>query len=160
MIAQKPTHTPQAQALYNMNLLPSYQTPDLLRPLTRIEATTILINTLELQHNQTNPISYFIDIADDHQSMNHVNIALDHNIATGIGEYMFNPNTLITANQFAAMILRASGQFHDNDWYNGIDILIEQEVITTENAETMDLFTLGDLAKIIYNARANGLLGV
>ena len=34
-----------------------------------------------------------------------------------------------------------------------IDILIEKSVITEENSKTMDFFTRGDMAKIIYEAR-------
>ena len=36
-------------------------------------------------------------------------------------------------------------------------IMIDEEIITPENAETMDLFTRGDMAKIIYEARERNL---
>jgi len=158
MMITKPTFTQQAQHLYSQGLLLGDERGlDLLRPLNRIEATTVLIRALGLENEETSQISHFTDIADDNWGRHYANIAADHNIAQGIGNYMFAPNTLITADQFATLVLRASGNFGNFDWQDGISILIENNIITAEDAETMDLFTRGDMAKIIYEAIACGL---
>ena len=44
----------------------------------------------------------------------------------------------------------------DFDWQNSVNILVEQGIISAEDARTMDLFTRGDMAKIIYEIRAHG----
>ena len=160
VITTKPTFTQQAQHLHNQGLLLGDERGlDLLRPLNRIEATTVLIRALGLENEETSQISHFTDIADDNWGRHYANIAADNNIAQGIGDYMFAPNTLITADQFATLVLRASGNFGDFDWQDGINILIDNNIITAEDAETMDLFTRGDMAKIIYEAIAHGLFG-
>jgi len=160
MLIPKPTFTQQAQHLYNQGLLLGDERGlDLLRPLNRIEATTVLIRALGLENEETSQISYFVDIPDNNWGRHYANISADHNIAQGIGDYMFAPNTLITADQFATLVLRASGNFGNFDWQDGINILIDNGIITAEDAETMDLFTRGDMAKIIYEAIAHGLFG-
>lgn len=74
-----------------------------------------------------------------------------------MGDGRFAPDKTVTATEFATMVLRASdtGEF---DWEQALNILIEQGIITQENANTMDLFTRGDMAKIIYEGRKKGLL--
>jgi hypothetical protein len=44
------------------------------------------------------------------------------------------------------------------DWEQALNMLIERGIITQEQAETMDLFTRGDMAKIIYEAKRQGLI--
>jgi len=160
VMTTKPTFTQQAQHLHNQGLLLGDERGlDLLRPLNRIEATTVLIRALGLENEETSQISHFTDIPDDNWGRHYANIAADHNIAQGVGYSMFAPNTLITADQFATLVLRASGNFGNFDWQDGISILIDNNIITAEDAETMDLFTRGDMAKIIYEAIAHGLFG-
>lgn len=38
------------------------------------------------------------------------------------------------------------------------NMLVEQGIISAEDARTMDLFTRGDMAKIIYEIRAHKLI--
>ena len=54
------------------------------------------------------------------------------------------------------MILRA-GNHADFNWEEALDILIDEGVISAEDASTMDFFTRGDMAKIIYEAIEKGL---
>jgi len=77
-------------------------------------------------------------------------------IVNGVGNNSFAPDDKVTATQFATMVLRAANTI-DFDWTTALDMIIEQGIITEENAKTMDLFTRGDMAKIIYEARAKGL---
>ena len=55
------------------------------------------------------------------------------------------------------MVLRASGAAEFN-WEQALSLLIEQNIITQDNANTMDFFTRGDMAKIIYEAKAKDFL--
>lgn len=41
---------------------------------------------------------------------------------------------------------------------NSFNLSTKKGIITAEDAKTMDLFTRGDMAKIIYEARGKGLL--
>ena len=71
----------------------------------------------------------------------------------GVGEDRFAPDDKVTAPQFATMLLRA-GNYAEFNWEEAVNILIEENVITAENAATMDFFTRGDMAKMIYEAMA------
>ena len=68
----------------------------------------------------------------------------------------FTSEESVTATQFATMVLRA-GTEHEFYWEDAINIMIDKGLFTQRNAATMDFFTRGDMAKIIYEARANGL---
>ena len=46
----------------------------------------------------------------------------------------------------------------DFDWKEAINIMIERGIITAEDTKAMDLFTRGDMAKIIFESRAHGLI--
>ena len=155
----KPTFQTQAQALQEMGLLQGNEHGDLdlLRPLTRMEAITMLVRALGLDNEPVQAVSSFIDIADDNWGRPYANIALAHGITQGIGDDMFAPNAIITADQFATLVLRSSDQVNDFDWQQAITMLIEMGIITEQDADTMDLFTRGDMAKIIYEAMARGL---
>ena len=54
------------------------------------------------------------------------------------------------------ILLRAAGTY-DFDWEEALNILVEQNIITGEQADKMDLFTRGDMAKIIYEAQEAGM---
>ena len=75
-----------------------------------------------------------------------------------MGDGLFAPEERISADQFAALLLR-SVQGQDFDWTQAVELLISRGVITQEDADTMDLFTRADMAKIIYEAREKGLIG-
>ncbi|MDP4118357.1 MAG: hypothetical protein Q8873_04105 [Bacillota bacterium] len=74
-----------------------------------------------------------------------------------LGNNEFAPDKTVTATEFSTMVLRGAneGEF---DWQQAINILTEKSIITEENSNTKDLFTCGDMAKIIYEAKANELL--
>ena len=80
---------------------------------------------------------------------------LPEGIAAGVGNDMFAPNDTITASQFATLILRNKGE--NPDWQTAIDEFVERGLITSEQAEKMDLFTRGDMAKIIYEAKQRNM---
>ena len=154
----KPAYEREALALQAEGLLQGNDRGlDLLKPLTRMEATTILVRVLGYEDEPTADTSKFTDIPNDNWGVKYANIAADKGITKGIGDNKFAPDELVTDNQFATLLLRSSGT-PDFDWETAISMLIEQNIITTEQADTMDLFTRGDMAKIIYEAREKGLI--
>lgn len=156
--AIKPTFAAEAEALQQSGLLNGNEKGlDLLKPLTRIEAATLIVRALGLENVSTAGTSKFADIPNDNWGMKYANIAADKGITNGIGDGNFAPNALVTDNQFATMLLR-SVNTPEFDWQTGIQLLIEKGIITEEESKTMDLFTRGDMAKIIYEARAKDLL--
>ncbi len=101
--------------------------------------------------------SVFTDMYNTEWAIPYVMCAYENGITTGTEEGLFNPEGPVTADQFATFTLRAAGE-SDFDYTEGMQILIDRGIITEEQSETMDLFTRGDMAKIIYEARENGLL--
>ena len=157
MVQTKPIYTTEAQSLQEEGLLNGNENGlDLLKPLTRIEATAILVRAMGLENTQTSATSYFADIQSDNWGAKYANIAKDKGITTGVGDDLFAPNDTITASQFATLILRNMGE--NPDWQTAINTFVERGLITSEQAEKMDLFTRGDMAKIIYETQQRGLL--
>lgn len=131
---------------------------DLLKPLTRAEAVTLLVRALGLDSEVSQyTISSFSDISSSNWASPYASLARAKGIAYGVSDTEFAPNAGVTADQFASFTLRASGE-SDFDYTQGLEILIDKGIITEEESETMDLFTRGDMAKIIYEAREKGLL--
>ena len=158
LLDTKPTYEAEAIALQNDGLLQGNEKGlDLLKPLSRIEATTILVRALGLENEQTDTASKFVDIPDGNWGVKYANIAYDKGITRGIGDDKFAPDDLITSTQFSTLLLR-NFESEEFDWQTATNLLIEKGIITAENAETMDLFTRGDMAKIIYEARTQGLI--
>ena len=152
----KPIYTTEAESLQADGLLNGNEKGlDLLKPLTRIEATAILVRAMGLEDTPTSDTSYFADIQSDNWGAKYANIAKDKGIADGIGDNLFAPNDTITASQFATLILRNQGE--NPDWRTAINIFVERGIITSEQAEKMDLFTRGDMAKIIYEAKQRNM---
>lgn len=153
---EKPVYTTEAESLQTDGLLNGNEKGlDLLKPLTRIEATAILVRAMGLEDTQTSDTSYFTDIQSDNWGAKYANIAKDKGIADGIGDNLFAPNDTITASQFATLILRNQGE--NPDWQTAINTFVERGLITFEQAEKMDLFTRGDMAKIIYEAKQKNM---
>ena len=156
VLAIKPTYATEAESLQADGLLKGNEKGlDLLKPLTRIEATAILVRAMGYEDAQTSDTSYFADIQSDNWGAKYANIAKDKGIASGVGDNMFAPNDTITASQFATLILRNMGE--NPDWQTAINTFVERGLITSEQAEKMDLFTRGDMAKIIYEAKQRGM---
>ena len=155
----KPIYNEEAEALQQAGLLQGNENGlDLLKPLTRAEAVTLLIRAIGLDDQTVNyPVSQFSDIASDNWASPYAALAKAEGITNGISETEFAPDDRVTADQFATFTLRAAGE-NNFDYTQGIQILIDRGVITEEESETMDLFTRGDMAKIIYEAREAGLL--
>lgn len=156
--ATKPAYDIEGEALMADGIIQGNENGlDPLKPLSRIEAATIIVRALGYENEPTSGNSQFTDIPNDNWGAKYANIAKDKGISQGVGDGKFAPNELVTDNQFATFVLRAAetGEF---DWRQAIDMLIERGIITTEQAETMDFFTRGDMAKIIYEARAKGLM--
>ena len=153
----KPTYTTEAESLQADGLLNGNEKGlDLLKPLTRIEATAMLVRAMGYEDAQTSETSYFADIQSNNWGARYANIAKDRGIAAGVGDNKFAPDELITSNQFATLILRNTGE--NPDWQTAINDLIDRGIITSDQADKMDLFTRGDMAKIIYEAKQKGLL--
>ena len=156
VLATKPTYATEAESLQADGLLKGNEKGlDLLKPLTRIEATAILVRAMGYENVQTSNTSYFTDIQSDNWGAKYANIAKDKGIASGVGDSMFAPNNTITASQFATLILRNMGE--NPDWQTAIDTFVQRGLITSEQAEKMDLFTRGDMAKIIYEAKQQNM---
>ena len=159
IIATKPTYQTEAEALEAEGLLKGNENGlDLLKPLTRIEAAAMLLRAMgEIETAPPNSGQVFTDVPQSHWGFGAATNAYDLGIVNGIGNNQFAPDNLVTAAQFSTMVLRAAdtGEF---DWQQATNLLIDQGVITAEEVETMDLFTRGDMAKIIYEAREKGLL--
>ena len=152
----KPIYTTEAESLQADGLLNGNEKGlDLLKPLTRIEATAILVRAMGLEDTPTSDTSYFADIQSDNWGAKYANIAKDKGIADGIGDNLFAPNDTITASQFATLILRNQGE--NPDWQTAINTFAERGLITSEQAKKMDLFTRGDMAKIIYEAKQRNM---
>lgn len=156
-LIEKPVYETEITALMEDGLIAGTDKgAEPLKPLSRIEATAILVRILGLEDEATSQTSYFADIASDNWGAKYANIAYDAGIAAGVGDNQFAPDELITSSQFASLLLRSQNQ--PNDWQTAINTFVEQGIITQEQADKMDLFTRGDMAKIIYELRENGLL--
>ena len=156
ILETKPTYEAEAQELLEAGILNGTDKGlELLKPLSRIEATTILVRILGFENEPTSDVSYFTDIPSDNWGAKYANIAADKNIAAGVGDGLFAPSDTITASQFATLLLRSNGE--NPNWQTAINLLVEREYLTQEQADKMDLFTRGDMAKIIYEARERNL---
>lgn len=129
---------------------------DLLKPLTRIEAATILLRALGESTTNETTVQTFADVPATHWGYGAAENAYSLGLIKGVGDDMFAPDDIVTGPQFATMILRA-GNHADFNWEEALDILIDEGIISEEDAATMDFFTRGDMAKIIYEAIEKGL---
>lgn len=158
LLDTKPTYEAEMSCLMEAGLLQGTDKgADPLKPLSRMEATTILVRALGLENEPVSAESQFADVEQGSWGVKYANIALAQGITNGVGDGKFAPEERISAEQFGTLVLRSSGQT-DFDWTQAVNILIERGIITQEQADTMDLFTRADMAKIIYEARENGLL--
>lgn len=156
VLTTKPTYDREAESLQSEGLLRGNEKGlDLLKPLTRIEATAMLVRAMGYENIPTSGTSYFADIQSDNWGAKYANIAKDKGIAAGVGDGKFAPDEMITASQFATLILRNMGE--SPDWQTAINTFVERGLITSEQAEKMDLFTRGDMAKIIYEAKQRNM---
>ena len=156
VLETKPIYTTEAESLQSEGLLRGNEKGlDLLKPLTRIEATAMLVRAMGYENIPTSDTSYFADIQSDNWGAKYANIAKDEGMAAGVGDGMFAPDEMITASQFATLILRNMGE--NPDWQTAINTFVERGLITSEQAEKMDLFTRGDMAKIIYEAKQRSM---
>lgn len=156
---QKPTYDQELQSLMDAGLLQGNDNgADPLKPLSRIEATTALVRALGLENEQAPQSSLFSDLEEGSWGVRYANIAYEKGLTNGVGDGLFAPEESISADQFVALLLR-SVQGQDFDWTQAVELLISRGVITQEDADTMDLFTRADMAKIIYEAREKGLIG-
>ena len=159
VLSTKPTFSAEAEALQSEGLLQGNENGlDLLKPLTRIEAATMLLRAIgESETVPDTSTQVFSDVPPSHWGFGAAEKAQSLGIVNGMGDGTFAPDEIVTDTQFSAMVLRAAdtGEF---DWEQSVNMLIERGIITAEDAETMDLFTRGDMAKIIYEAREKGLL--
>ena len=155
----KPTFTAEAESLQQSGILNGNEKGlDLLKPLTRIEAVAMLLRAIgEPETAPNSSIQTFSDVPKTHWGYGAAERAASEGIINGVGDGQFAPDKAVAATEFATMVLRAA-ETDEFDWQQALNMLIEQGIITQENADTMDLFTRGDMAKIIYEAREKSLL--
>ena len=153
----KPTYTTEAETLQSQGLLKGTENGlDLLKPLTRAEAATILLRAMGQSTGTTETVQTFSDVPSDKWYYGATQNAYKLGLINGVGDNKFSPDDSVTAVQFSTMVLRAAntGEF---DWQQAVNILIEKGIITKEQSETMDFFARCDMAKIIYEAKQNNL---
>jgi hypothetical protein len=155
----KPTFMSEAFSLKNDGLLSGNDEGfDLLRPLTRIEAASIIVKAMgESTAATKRNAQIFTDVPPAHWGYGAAQTAYSLDITKGVGNGEFAPDRIVTADEFSTMVLNAADT-ENFDWQQALELLTEKGIITAQNAETMDLFTRGDMAKIIYEARKKGLL--
>ncbi len=152
MNSQKQTFEQEAQALQTSGLLYGNENGlDLLKPLTRIEAATMLLRAMGESTVATTDVQTFSDVPSTHWGYGAAENAYSLGLIKGIGDDLFAPDDMVTGAQFATMVLRASN-YPDFNWEEAMNILIENGIISEEDASTMDFFTRGDMAKIIYES--------
>lgn len=156
---EKPLYESKAEALQSEGLLEGNENGlDLLKPLTRAEAVTILMRAAgQDTSGAANGGQTFVDVPRDYWGFGAVETASSLGVVNGVGEGKFAPEETVTSTQFAAMVLRTANDDAFN-WEESINLLVNGGIITEEQAATMDFFTRGDMAKIIYEARQKGLL--
>ena len=129
---------------------------DLMKPLTRIEAATMILRAIG-EDAATGGVQTFSDVPSYHWGFSAASKAQKLGIIKGIGNNMFAPDRIVSVTEFSTMVLRAA-KYGNFDWQKATDILVEKGILTEEQTATMDWFTRGDMAKIIYVVRAKGLL--
>ena len=129
---------------------------DLMKPLTRIEAATMILRAIG-EDAATGGVQTFSDVPSYHWGFSAASKAQKLGIIKGIGNNMFAPDRIVSVTEFSTMVLRAA-KYGNFDWQKATDILVEKGILTEEQTATMDWFTRGDMAKIIYEVRAKGLL--
>lgn len=156
----KPLYEAEAEALQAEGLLNGNENGlDLLKPLTRIEAAAMLLRAMgKDEFVEANRAQTFVDLPSTHWGFGAAENAYSLGLVNGVGDDMFAPDDWVTDKQFATMVLRAAGN-SDFDWEEAMQILIKKDIITHYDKFGMeDLFTRGDMAKIIYESRQKGLL--
>lgn len=158
MNTAKPTYETEAAALQSEGLLLGNENGlDLLKPLSRIEAATMLLRAMGESTESTAQAQTFVDVPATHWGYGAAENAYSLGIVNGMGDDRFAPDENVTAVQFATMLLRA-GEYEEFNWEEAVNIMVEGGVITQEEASTMDFFTRGDMAKMLYEARAKGMI--
>lgn len=153
----KPTFEEEALSLQSEGLLQGNEKGlDLLKPLTRIEAATMLLRAIGESTESEALVQTFTDVPSTHWGFGAAEKAYNLGLIMGVGNNMFAPDNRVTAQQFATMVLRA-GEYGEFNWEEALDILIETGILAQDDTTDMDFFTRGDMAKIIYEARENGL---
>lgn len=157
VLAEKEVYQEEAESLQAEGLLKGTEKGlDLLKPLTRVEAATMLLRAMGEPEITDATAMTFSDVSTEHWGYGAVENAYRLGLVNGVGDGKFAPEENVTAPQFATMILRAANS-DSFDWEQAVDIMIEQGILTKEETTTMDFFTRGDMAKMIYEARENKL---
>ncbi len=154
----KPTYESEAESLQSEGMLKGNENGlDLLKPLSRIESAAMLLRAKGESENTDTVVQTFTDVPQSHWGYGAAQKAYSLGIVNGVGDDKFAPEKTVTAEEFCTMLLRSAGE-SEFDWKQALNMLIERNIITEEESKTMDFFTRGDMAKILYEAKQNGLL--
>ena len=154
----KPTYESEAESLQSEGMLKGNENGlDLLKPLSRIESAAMLLRAKGESENADTAVQTFTDVPQSHWGYGAAQKAYSLGIVNGVGDDKFAPEKTVTAEEFCTMLLRSAGE-SEFDWKQALNMLIERNIITEEESKTMDFFTRGDMAKILYEAKQNGLL--
>jgi len=124
------------------------------QPLTRAQATVVLVRALGLEQQQlekstsSSTTGYFSDVKTSHWAKKEIEIAYEHNLIKGIGDSQFAPDQTITRAEISALLARvinkkdsvtiasiretAENPFYDisNHWaYNDITTLANLNIV-------------------------------
>ena len=154
----KPTYESEAESLQSEGMLKGNENGlDLLKPLSRIESAAMLLRAKGESENTDTAVQTFTDVPQSHWGYGAAQKAYSLGIVNGVGDDKFAPEKTVTAEEFCTMLLRSARE-SEFDWKQALNMLIERNIITEEESKTMDFFTRGDMAKILYEAKQNGLL--
>ena len=154
----KPAYESEAESLQSEGMLKGNENGlDLLKPLSRIESAAMLLRAKGESENADTAVQTFTDVSQSHWGYGAAQKAYSLGIVNGVGDDKFAPEKTVTAEEFCTMLLRSAGE-SEFDWKQALNMLIERNIITEEESKTMDFFTRGDMAKILYEAKQNGLL--
>lgn len=154
----KPTYESEAESLQSEGMLKGNENGlDLLKPLSRVESAAMLLRAKGESENTDTAVQTFTDVPQSHWGYGAAQKAYSLGIVNGVGDDKFAPEKTVTAEEFCTMLLRSAGE-SEFDWKQALNMLIERNIITEEESKTMDFFTRGDMAKILYEAKQNGLL--
>ena len=157
VLAEKEIYQSEAESLQAEGLLKGTEKGlDLLKPLTRVEAATMLLRAMGEPETTESAVMTFSDVSTEHWGHGAVENAYRLGLVNGVGDGKFAPEESVTAPQFATMILRAA-KTEEFNWEQAVELMIEKGILTKEETETMDFFTRGDMAKMIYEARENNI---
>ena len=150
-------NTKHADTLYNLGLFKGTDNGyELEKTLTREESATILVRLLgeEKNLNTADYTAIFSDVSNDRWSFPYVMYCYENEITKGTSADTFSPASAVTAQQFAALVLRLMG-YTDVEPESALEESVYKGLINTDVARRLkssDIFTRDDMVYIVYRS--------